>query len=85
MFDFFNELFKGIKKGAYRYQVDSSGQIAVEGFKTVLKVEETCIVLKLDGGELEITGKNLKVREITTNTIKICGKICGVFEVQNGK
>ena len=85
MFDFFNELFDGAKKGAYRYQVDSGKQIVVEGFKNVLKIEENCVVLKLDGAELEVCGSCLKVKEIGINMIKIYGKICDVHEVKNGK
>ena len=75
MFDFFNGFFDEIKKGSFRYQVSSGNQIAVEGYKSVLKIDDEKIVLKLGSGELEILGSNLKVKEFGSNTIIISGKI----------
>ena len=81
MFDFFNDLFGEASKKAFRYQVNNGNQIAIEGFKNVLKIEDCCVVLKLFDGELQIIGKNLKVKELAINTIKISGNIYSVNEV----
>ena len=80
MFDFFNDLFCEIKNGTYRYQVESGKQIVVEGYKNILMIEQNCIVLKLKDGELQILGKNLNVIELSSNTIKIAGKIKTISE-----
>ena len=86
MFDFFVDLFKDNFK-SYRYQVDSGKQIAVEGYKTVLKIDENCVVLKIPNGEMEILGKNLKVKQLATNTIILVGEISTVCTKggKNGK
>ena len=81
MFDFFNDFFDEIKKGAFRYQVNGGKGIVVEGYKNVLKIETNSVVLKLNNGELEILGTNLKIREIGGNTIVIEGKIQSVNQV----
>ena len=81
MFDFFDEFFGEIKKGAYRYQVDSGRQIAIEGYKNVLRIDENSIVVKIDNGEIEVLGQNLKVKELSTNTIVVYGKIQSISEV----
>lgn len=81
MFDFFSDLFGEIKKGAYRYQVDSGKQIAIEGYKTVLKIEDNFVAVKLFDGELDVIGSNLKVKQFTSNTIVISGNINEVCKV----
>ena len=86
MFDFFVDLFQE-RFNTYRYQVDSGKQIAVQGYKTVLKIDENVIILKLANGELEILGSNLRVKELGTNTIIITGEIKTVSTAggDNGK
>ena len=74
MFDFFVDLFQE-RFNTYRYQVDSGKQIAVQGYKTVLKIDKNLIVLKLANGEMEICGYELRVKELGTNTIIITGEI----------
>ena len=81
MFDFFYELFGEAKRGNYRYQVDSGKQIAIEGYKNVLKIDDKCVVIKLFDGELTLQGEKLKVKELSKNTIIITGKIISVCEV----
>lgn len=85
MFDFFYELFGELKKGNYRYQVDAGKQIAIEGYKNVLKIEENNIVVKLQKGELNILGENLKIKELGKNTIIVVGKINSICEVSCGE
>ena len=80
MFDFFNDLFGEIEKHSYRYQVSNGKQIVVEGYKSVLKVDESNVILKLFDGELEIVGNNLSIKQLGTNTIKIIGKIYSVCQ-----
>ena len=80
MFDFFNDLFCEIKNGTYRYQVDSGKQIVVEGYKNILRIEQNCVVLRLQNGELQISGIELNVKELSSNTIKIAGKIKAISE-----
>ena len=81
MFDFFNGFFDEIKKGSFRYQVNSGNQIVVEGYKNILKIDNGIIVLKLSGGELEILGDCLKVKEFGSDTIVIVGKIQSVNQI----
>ena len=81
MFDFFDELFEDIQKHSYRYQVDSGKKIVVQGYKTILKIDESIVLLRLSVGEMQIVGSALKVVELGTNTIKIVGKIKSVLVV----
>lgn len=83
MFDFFSDLFDEIGKNAFRYQVDSGKKIIVQGYKTILQINEENIVLKLKNGEMSISGKNLKVNEFSTNTFIATGKIFKV-EIYGG-
>lgn len=78
MFDFFDELFNEIKHGNYRYQVDGGKQIAVEGYKNILKIDESIVVLKLVDGEMTISGSNFKIKQFGRNTIIISGNIKSV-------
>ena len=80
MFDFFNDLFCEIKRGEFRYQVESGKQIVIEGYKNILKIDDSHIILKLSNGELHVVGENLKVKELSSNTIKIVGKIKSISE-----
>lgn len=78
MFDFFVDLFGEIKKDAFRYQVDCGKKIVVQGYKSVLALNEERIVLKLKNGELNIIGNNLKIVEFGTNTFVATGTIKSV-------
>ena len=80
MFDFFDDLFYEIKKGIFRYQVESGKQIVIEGYKNILKIDECQIILKLSNGELKVVGDDLRVKELSLNTIKIVGKIKSISE-----
>ena len=75
MFDFFCDLFGEVNKKNYRFQVDSGNKLAIEGYKNLLLVTEEMIELKLFDGELEVKGKNLKIKEFGQNTIIITGDI----------
>lgn len=87
MFDFFVDLFGEIKKGSFRYQVDSGKRFVLQGYKNVSLVTDEKIIVKLFVGELEIDGRHLKIKELGTNTIIVDGSISGVLlvGVQNAK
>ena len=87
MFDFFNDLFSEIDKKSYRYQVDSGKKIVIEGFKNILLITDSRIVLKLFDGELEISGQNFKVKQLGQNNLVVKGDIFSVKteRVSNGK
>lgn len=84
MFDFFVDLFGEIKKDAFRYQVDCGKKIVVQGYKSVLVSNEEKIVLKLENGELNIIGNNLKIVEFGTNTFVATGTIKSVETTGGG-
>lgn len=84
MFDFFVDLFGEIKKNAFRYQVDCGKKIVVQGYKSVLVSNEEEIVLKLENGELNIIGNNLKIVEFGTNTFVATGTIKSVETAGGG-
>mgnify|MGYP002763739081 CR=1 FL=1 len=84
MFDFFVDLFGEIKKDAFRYQVDCGKKIVVQGYKSVLVSNEEKIVLKLENGELNIIGNNLKIVEFGTNTFVATGTIKSVETAGGG-
>ena len=85
MFDFFDELFDGLSKKSYRYQVDSGKKIVIEGYKSILKVDENICIVKLAKGELEVVGSNLKIDEFGTNTLVLSGTIKSVSQVNKKK
>lgn len=75
MFDFFNDMFCETKKCFFRYQVESGNQIVLEGYKNILLVSPEKIILKVQNGEVCISGTSLCVQEFCAGTIKIAGKI----------
>ena len=87
MFDFFYDLFGEIKKKSFRYQVDDGKKIAIQGYKNTLLITENRVVIKLFDGEMEVLGKNLKIKELSQNTMIITGEIVSVCTEKrvNGK
>ena len=79
MFDFFYDIFGEINKKNFRYQVDGGKKIAIQGYKNILLITENKVVIKLFDGELEVCGKDLKIKELSENTIIILGEIVSVF------
>lgn len=81
IFNFFQELKTKCcwpKNGAQEYSIiNISGKIVyVEGQKGLLVLSSDMVVLKLSGSKkLEIKGANLLVRELTSSTIILEGKI----------
>lgn len=84
MFDFFSDLFAECKKSSYRIQIDSGKKIVIEGYKNILLIDSNNVILRLCDEELSIIGRNLKIQQLGTNTIIICGKILQI-STQGGK
>lgn len=49
--------------------------VYIEGVKKVLSLKKECICLQLKGEKIEICGNNLKIAELSDNTVSICGEI----------
>ena len=86
MFNFFNEIKSGIKnldiKNGYNI-VNVSGKLCyIEGHKGLKKLSRELIVLSLKHGQISIIGKQLVLREMYDDCIKISGEISAV-EVQD--
>lgn len=77
MFGFIKDLFeeKELTKEVLQYKTImlSNKLMVVQGFITVLKVEEKEIILKVKDGELAISGQDLKINEINNKVISIKG------------
>lgn len=83
MFDFFYDLFGEMNKKAFRYQVDNGKKIVIQGYKNILLVTENRVAIKLFDGEIEIIGNNLKIKELSQNTMIIIGEIVSVVTEKN--
>lgn len=80
MFNFFSELkerFVNIKNKIAPYQLVMMGDglLYVEGNITLMTLGQENIVFKVDGGVIIVTGKNLSLKNLTTTTLAISGKI----------
>ena len=84
MFDFFCELFGELDKKSYRFQVDNGKKIVIQGYKNILLITESRISIRLFDGELEIKGKNLKIKELSQNTLIVSGKINSILTGNGG-
>jgi len=77
MFSFIKDLFeeKELTKEVLQYKTVmlSNKLMVVQGFLTLLKVEENEIILKVKDGELTISGQDLKIKEINNKVISIKG------------
>ena len=78
MFNFINEISLGKEVSGYKYVNLSGEKIFVQGFLSLLCFDDIKIVLKLKDGELEISGENLNIEELSTNSILVSGKIKSV-------
>ena len=81
MFNFFDELKTSLSQDlTSNYQlVNISGQLLyVEGHLGITQLSKKLITFKIKGGHLTIEGEDLILSELTSNTLKICGKICKI-------
>ena len=79
MFNFFNEIKKGIKNhdftGEY-HLVNISGKIIyIEGHKGIVLISKEVIAFKVKNGRIVVEGRDLILEELSENTIKISGSI----------
>lgn len=83
MFGFINDYLKkfDLKDDNFRLVFVDGNFVCAQGFKNVLKIDETEVVLKLISEELKIIGSNLTIQELSNSEILICGKI---FRVERG-
>ena len=83
MFNFFNEIkdkFDDSLEKLNDYKViNISGKILyVEGQKGLITISENLINFKVYKGVITVEGKNLKMKECTSNTLSISGEIIKV-------
>lgn len=88
MFNFFNEIKSGIKnldiKNSYNI-VNVSGKICyIEGHKGLKVLSRDVIVVAIKNGDIKVTGKDLVLRELYDECIKISGKIKNI-EVEDAQ
>lgn len=91
MFSFINEFLNdfnvktknAVKKNSFKY-VNFNGEVFYfQNFKDIITISSEEIILKLFAGEVSISGKNLKINEISHKFISLSGQIVKV-EVKNG-
>ena len=80
MFNFFSEIknkFKETMSKTSPYQIVTMGDFLmyVEGAINLMTLSKENIVFKVNGGVIVVSGENLSLKEITTNTLSIVGKI----------
>ena len=80
MFNFFSELknkYGDIKNKINPYQIVMMGDylMYIEGKITLMTLSKENIVLKVSDGVIIVTGKDLQVKDLTKNTLSICGKV----------
>lgn len=83
MFNFFNELKKGLKEyGPGRFNmVNLSGKILyVEGHLGITQLSKNTISFKVNGGRIVVQGEGLVLQELSDTTLKVNGKIISIEE-----
>lgn len=79
MFSFLKEFDVSNEVVGFRYMNFNNEKVYVEGFKSLLSLDSEKIILKLKDNELSISGEDLKIQELGSNSIYIVGKIKGVM------
>lgn len=67
----------------FKYTVVSNNIISVTGYKKILNYSADQVVLSIKNNQLEISGKNLKIKELYKGNLVLVGninKICLVKE-----
>ena len=78
MFNFVGELNGIGNLKEYKFINFGGKKVYVQGFKNLLSFNEENIVLKVENAELTITGKTLKIEELGSSSILVCGEIVSV-------
>ena len=53
-------------------------EVAIENYKSLIEFTETKIRIRTRGGTMTVEGENLKLRQITTENVLVCGLISGI-------
>lgn len=77
MFGFINDYIKklGLKDEEFRLVLIDGKALCVQGFKSLLKIDESEIAIKTNTGEILIVGNNLNIKEFGGDEILIEGNI----------
>lgn len=79
MFNFFEEIKKDLKlpkfDGEFTFVNINGKAIYIEGQKGLLHLSEEKIMVRVNKKILIINGKNLKIKEMTKETISLTGEI----------
>ena len=80
MFNFFNELI-----GDYGLEISHANKfnlinlsnklIYIEGHQGVISIAQNIVTVRVKKGVIVISGNNLKIRQITSNTLSVSGEI----------
>ena len=89
MFNFFSELkekCKELKQKATPYQIVMVGDyiLYVDGNLSLMTLTKDNIVFKVEDGVVIVSGKNLTLKDISSNAMTIIGKITS-WERYNGR
>ncbi len=84
MFSFFSEMVEksGIPMdtilNGFRVVNLSNKMVYIEGFLKIVSFEGEFVNLKMKKGMLKVVGENLKIKNLNTNTVLICGNVFSV-------
>jgi len=86
MFNFFEEIKKGLKKTDNEFNgyniINMSGRLVyVEGHRGLLALSKELVVFKTKHKNISVVGKDMILEELSENTLKISGEIQKVEEV----
>ena len=79
MFEFVDEI-KELKNIVtdFRYTNYGGKVVVIQGYKDVLFLDDTLVILKLKSGELSVNGTNLKIKDYTNNFVVLTGNILNI-------
>lgn len=71
-----------IVKNSYKIIIDGDEFITVENHKGILKFQDNELILRVEGGNIVITGHKFTIVYISGKTIKVTGVLKGVNHEQ---
>ena len=86
MFNFFNSLKQKYKVLTDKISPEQCVMLGdyllyVEGFTGIVTLSQEAVVFRVKSGVMSVFGNNLSIKEISPNTITVCGKIKQVERV----
>ncbi len=79
MFNFFSEIKKELKipeiEGSYNIVNINGKAVYIEGQNGLVNLSDSLVMVKVKGKIVSVSGKNLKLKEISISTISIAGEI----------